>query len=47
MGSYQNCTKYKGKNITQYEDCRDCKGSDLRRKSCLLCKGTGKRPCYS
>jgi hypothetical protein len=47
MGSYQTCTKCNGKDSKHYEDCRDCKGSDLKRKSCLLCKGTGKSPCYS
>lgn len=42
----QICPKCKGNNSRNYEKC-NCLKSGIPDKGCVVCKGSGKAPCYT
>lgn len=44
--STQVCPKCKGENSKSFERC-SCIKSGMADKGCLVCKGSGKAPCYT
>lgn len=43
---YQTCPKCKGHNSKTFERC-SCVKSGIPYKGCVVCKGSGKAPCYT
>lgn len=43
---YQTCAKCKGNNSKSFEIC-SCVQGRIADKGCVVCKGSGKAPCYS
>lgn len=46
MAYTKTCPKCEGKNSKTYETCT-CVENKIAKKSCVVCKGTGKAPCFS